>query len=415
MESDQLVGGVQKNKAFRVKHLTALTNIPFKSTSPETSSSESNSSEFSSSSEISSSESSLSSGSSSESSSSSETSLSESGLSDSDIDEIVKMIKHQRIQKQIRKRQRGVLEEEFNLLEQLPPELLPFILKYLPECDLENSRNINDIWKREANLEWTKRKEFLFGRIVQGNYTVKEFYSKLKECNLSNDYPEWLLKNLFIGGLSPENKTKVLIDGLVEFGFWREHEAQSIGNVLKLIAESYPNLKYLNISTLCSSGFGNNKGLCAIANSYYKIECLNISRCTEFSEISICKIAGSCLNIKYLNLEGCNNISKEAVDQLVSLNLNIHVDNFVKIITSPDLIGMVRNHLTQNNVASKQILAQSLQRILDLNMRNNQNLVQALEPIFWHPIRRSPRNYFDRILADQAEWWYSTDLTNPEQ
>jgi hypothetical protein len=85
MESDQPVGGVQKNKAFRVKHLTALTNIPSKSTSPETSSSESNSSESGS---------------------------SESGSSDSDIDEIVKMIKHQRIRKQIRKRQRGVLKEE---------------------------------------------------------------------------------------------------------------------------------------------------------------------------------------------------------------------------------------------------------------------------------------------------------------
>ncbi|UZO05488.1 uncharacterized protein OCT59_025836 [Rhizophagus irregularis] len=101
-----------------------------------------------------------------------------------------------------------------NLLEQLPPELIPSISKYLPERDLKNARNINNIWEREVNLEWTKRKEFLFGRIVQGNYIVKEFYSKLKECNLSNDYPEWLLKNLFIGGLSPENKTKVLMDGL---------------------------------------------------------------------------------------------------------------------------------------------------------------------------------------------------------
>ena len=101
-----------------------------------------------------------------------------------------------------------------NLLEQLPPELLPFILKYLSEQDLKNSRSINDVWNREANLEWTKRKEFLFGRIVQGNYTVKEFYSKLKECNLSNDYPEWLLKNLFLRGLSPENAFKVLLDGL---------------------------------------------------------------------------------------------------------------------------------------------------------------------------------------------------------
>jgi len=50
---------------------------------------------------------------------------------------------------------------------------------------------------------------FLFGKIVQGNYTVKEYYSKLKECNLSNDYPEWLLKNLFFKGLSHENAFKV--------------------------------------------------------------------------------------------------------------------------------------------------------------------------------------------------------------
>src|ERR1051325_479589 len=213
------------------------------------------------------------------------------------------------------------------------------------------------------------------------------------------------------------------------------------GKILKLIAKSYPNLEYLNISAICGSfNSENDKGLCAIANSCYKIECLNISRRTEFSETSICsvirscprlqhldlsfckitnitikEIAGSCLNIKYLNLEGCNNISKEAVDQLVSLNPNIRVDNFVEIITPPDLIGVVRNHLTQNNVASRQILTQSLQRILDLNMRNNQNLAQALEPIFRHPIRRSPRNGPVGTLADQAEWWYSTDLTSPER
>ncbi|GES96459.1 hypothetical protein GLOIN_2v744250 [Rhizophagus clarus] len=105
-----------------------------------------------------------------------------------------------------------------NLLDLLPPELIPFILIYLPEQDLKNTRSINNIWEREANLEWTKRKEFLFGRIVQGNYTVKEFYSKLKECNLSKDYPEWLLKNLFFEGLSPENKIKILMGGLQELG-----------------------------------------------------------------------------------------------------------------------------------------------------------------------------------------------------
>ena len=56
--------------------------------------------------------------------------------------------------------------------------------------------------------------EFLFGGIVQGNYTVKEYYSKLKECNLSKNYSEWLLKNLFLRELSPENAFKVLLGGL---------------------------------------------------------------------------------------------------------------------------------------------------------------------------------------------------------
>src|SRR5581483_7780621 len=101
-----------------------------------------------------------------------------------------------------------------NLLDLLPPEIITSILKYLPKQELKNSRSINNIWEREANLEWHKKMEFLFGRIVQGNYTVKEYYSKLKECNLSKDYPEWLFKNLFIRGLSPENKFKVRLDGL---------------------------------------------------------------------------------------------------------------------------------------------------------------------------------------------------------
>ena len=173
--------------------------------------------------------------------------------------------------------------------------------------------------------------------------------------------------------------------------------SESIGKVLKLIAELYPNLKYLNISTLCNRFWPkNNISLTAITNLCHKLEYLNISNRTEFSEISICnvirsclrlqqlnlgfcgisditieEIARSCLNLKFLNLKGCYNISKKAVDQLILLNQNIHVENFMKTLTPPDLIGMVRNHLTQNNVASRQILAQNLQRLLDLNMRDN--------------------------------------------
>ena len=53
-----------------------------------------------------------------------------------------------------------------NLLDLLLLEIISFILKYLPEQELKNSHSINNIWEREANLEWHKRMKFLFGRIV---------------------------------------------------------------------------------------------------------------------------------------------------------------------------------------------------------------------------------------------------------
>ena len=158
---------------------------------------------------------------------------------------------------------------------------------------------------------------------------------------------------------------------------------------LNRIAESYPNLKYLNLQkneyVSCNMGIITGEGLYAIARSCHKLEYLNISHRTDICGQSICnvirscprlqqldlsfiklpdvtieEIASSCLNLKYLNLKGCYKISK-----LVSLNLNFHIENYV---TPPDLIGMTINHLTQNNVASKQILTQRLQSLLDLNM-----------------------------------------------
>src|ERR1700722_12408274 len=101
-----------------------------------------------------------------------------------------------------------------NLLKLLPAELISFIIKYLPYQDLNNYRSINDIWKKEIDLERSKRItiwNFRVGNIVQDNDTIKEFYSKLKECNMSIGYPEKLLKQLFLYGLSPENVIKVLM------------------------------------------------------------------------------------------------------------------------------------------------------------------------------------------------------------
>ncbi|PKC53434.1 hypothetical protein RhiirA1_479304 [Rhizophagus irregularis] len=104
--------------------------------------------------------------------------------------------------------------------------------------------------------------------------------------------------------------------------------------MLNQIAESYPNLKYLNLekNKYVSSHVEiiTDKGLFALANACRKLEYLNISYHIEITRTSISK---------------CYNISKEAVDQL---NRNIHVENFVM---PPDFIGIVSNHLTLASLA----------------------------------------------------------------
>ncbi|PKY62089.1 RNI-like protein [Rhizophagus irregularis] len=379
-----------------------------------------------------------------------------------------------------------------NLLERLPPELIPFIIKDLSNQDLKNFRSINDIWAKEVDREWSKRKtlfDFSTMSLVQGENTVKDFYSKLEECNKSFGHSEEFLKCTLLKGLSNENRIKVLLDGCGAPILWRRielkggeaedrtrlerflkivpgggrkpvyssklihlkishyhalsnkkikgivHTFQNIihlgfeksidptGKTLKLIAKSYPNLEYLNISAL-HEGFQQNNdiGLTAIANSCHKLEYLNISRCTEFSETSMCnvirscprlqqldlsycgitdktieEIARSCPKLKYLNLEGCYKISKEAIDQLVSLNPDIHVETTPMIMGTADnpndFITAFTDYLTQNNVASRQTLACLQNSVLSM-------------------IRRRHRTG-ERILA--PEWWYSTDLTNPER
>jgi Leucine Rich repeat len=107
--------------------------------------------------------------------------------------------------------------------------------------------------------------------------------------------------------------------------------------------------------------------ICNAIHSCPNLQHLNLSFC-GITDITIEEIARSCLNLKYLNLRGCYKISKRAVNKL---NPNTHIENFEETLTTPDLIGVVRNHLTHNNVASRQILAQSLQSLLDLSMRDN--------------------------------------------
>ena len=73
------------------------------------------------------------------------------------------------------------------------------------------------IYGKETNLKWFKRKtlfDFHTMTLVQSENTVKDFYSKLKECNKCFGHSGEFLKCALLKGLSPENKIKVLMDGL---------------------------------------------------------------------------------------------------------------------------------------------------------------------------------------------------------
>jgi hypothetical protein len=189
-------------------------------------------------------------------------------------------------------------------------------------------------------------------------------------------------------------------------------------------------------------GIITGEGLYAIARSCHKLEYLNISHRTDICELSICNVIRSCprlqqldlsfckitnitieeiarsyLNLKYLDLKGCNKINKKAIDQLVSLKPNIHVKNFVDMSFLDSMIIRVDSGADHPIIAiNRHSPAQGIVSTLISRAVNDQNLEHALDQIHWQPNRRSPRNYFDRILANhQAEWWYSTDLTNPER
>src|ERR1051325_5753273 len=276
------------------------------------------------------------------------------------------------------------------------PEVLEHILHFLLiDKSLYPTLYVSRLWYRcGAPILWrrielkggeaedrTRLERFL--KIVPGGGRKPVYSSKLTHLKITR-YPS--LSNKKIKGIvhTFPNIIHLNFEGSTDDRF---------GKTLKLIAKSYPNLEYLNISTLHGFKSESDIGLSAIANSCHKLEYLNISGHTGFSEIIICnvicscprlqqldlsycgitdktieEIARSCPKLKYLNLEGCYKISKEAVNKL---NPNIHIENFEETLSPPDLIGAVRNHLVQNNVFSRQILAQGLQRLLDLSMRDN--------------------------------------------
>ncbi|GBB93308.1 hypothetical protein RclHR1_21480004 [Rhizophagus clarus] len=118
------------------------------------------------------------------------------------------------------------------------------------------------------------------------------------------------IKMVFQNGVRAEDRQKLYIIGLQ---LTLDRLARDTGfsdKTLNRIAESYPNLKYLNLGIYYherkdDTGLITDKGLYAIANSCYKLEYLDISFRIEFSEESICNIIHSCLKLQALHIHGC--------------------------------------------------------------------------------------------------------------
>jgi hypothetical protein len=176
-----------------------------------------------------------------------------------------------------------------------------------------------------------------------------------------------------------------------------------------LTVEKHLNVKkHLNVEYL---DFGRcvyiaKTSICNVIRSCPRLQQLDLSFC-QITDITIKEIAGSCLNLKYLNLEGCNNISKEAVDQLVSLNPNIRVENFVETLTASDFISAFSDFFGQYANNQNSVLSQVFRQPDSNTSIASQSPTRGI-------ISTLMSRAGDRILADQAEWWYSTDLTNPE-
>src|SRR5438309_1866766 len=98
-----------------------------------------------------------------------------------------------------------------NLLDQLAPELIPFILKNLLIQDLYNCHSINDTWKKEVSLELLKRpkrkqliyRDLIFHKLYyqpEGYYqTAKKMWNVCKKIRYKftlAEIKDWLNKQV---------------------------------------------------------------------------------------------------------------------------------------------------------------------------------------------------------------------------
>ena len=176
-------------------------------------------------------------------------------------------------------------------------ELLEQILHFLAiDKSLYLVLFVSQLWYRcGAPILW--RHIELKGNEVEGKSRLERFLKIVHEGGQKPVYSSKLthLKISYYHSIS-NKKIKGIVytfPNIIHLDF--EKSIDPTGKALKLMTKSYPNLKYLNISALYNRFRPKNDiDLTAIANSCYKLEYLNISNHTEFSEISICNVICSC-------------------------------------------------------------------------------------------------------------------------
>ncbi|PKY28172.1 hypothetical protein RhiirB3_444211 [Rhizophagus irregularis] len=234
-----------------------------------------------------------------------------------------------------------------NLLELLPPELISFILKYLP--DLKHASGINDIWEREVNLERPKRvilTDFRFRIDICANANfisekiVKIAYAKDNSIPRVYGFPDESYSTLGKVNLciilNDGEKHKIIPTEFIVTGpDWPDQFPEILLGSPWMRENRYLNLQK-NEYVSSNMGIITGEGLFAIARSCHKLEYLNISHRTDICELSICnvicscprlqqldlsfykitdiaieEIAKSCHNLKYLNLRGVIKLAKK--------------------------------------------------------------------------------------------------------
>ncbi|RIA93023.1 hypothetical protein C1645_819958 [Glomus cerebriforme] len=287
----------------------------------------------------------------------------------------------------------------------------------------------------------------------KGENTVKDFYSKLEECNKSFGHSEEFLKCILLKGLLPENKIKVLMDGLQALaldeilerssdrvifpkgnGYYCAKNPPQLKKFIKLVCGKKQPVYSLNLTHLEISYYHplSDKKINNIVCLFPNIIHLDFRKSTGYSDKALNRIVESYPNLKHLNLGKDKYVSSHAgiitdkglfalanaCHKLEYLNISHRIEitrtSISSIIRScPRLQELILSFCGITDVIIGEIACSCLNlKYLDLEgcykiskeATAHQNLAHALDHSTIAIIRQAPRDYSVALLDDQAEW-----------